>query len=462
MSLTKSTKVDTNQYELEIAVERDTFQDAVQKAYHKNVGKMNVPGFRRGHAPRSVIEKLYGEGVFYEDAVNALYPEAYEAAVKEAGIDPVDQANVKVDKVDGDGFTFKATVIVKPQVELTEYKGLKATCYHEKADEKQVDDEIERVRNRNARELTIDDRAAEKDDVANIDFEGFLDGKAFEGGKGEKTDLKLGSGQFIPGFEDQVVGHKTGESFDVNVTFPKDYQAKELAGKDVVFKVKLNAIKKDELPELDDEFAKDVSEFDTLAEYRADVRKHLQEHKDEHAKEDADDDLLDALTDGLKADIPPVMIEHAIDSEVQSFDYRLRSQGLNLQTYLQYTGMDLKKFREGFREGAEKQVKRRLALEKVAELENIAVSDEDIEAEYKRLADEYKVDEKRIHTAVSSDTVAADLKIDRAVDVVKKSAVITDSDEPNPKHQPKPAKAEAAPAAEEAAPEAKEADSSAE
>lgn len=435
MSLTKSNKVDTNQYELEIAVEKDKFQEAVQKAYRKNAGKMNVPGFRKGHAPRSVIEKLYGEGVFYEDAVNSLYPSAYEEAVAAAGIEPVDRADIKVEKVDGDGFSFKATVTVKPEVEIGDYKGLRATKYIEKVEDTDVDAELNRVRERNARVLTVEDRPAEKGDIANIDFEGFLDDEPFQGGKAAGQDLELGSGQFIPGFEDQVIGHNIGDEFDVNVTFPEKYQSEELAGKAVVFKVKLNEIKKRELPELDDEFAKDVSEFDTLKDYREDVRKHLQEHKDEHAAQDAEDDLLDHLTESLKAEIPEVMFEHSTDGYVQDFDYRLQSQGLNLKTYLQYAGMEMDKFRQTFREQAERQVKLRLSLEKVAELENFTASDEDIEAEYKRLAEEYKVDVDRVKTAVDRETTAKDLKVNRAIELVKSSAEITEVEGINPKHQ---------------------------
>ncbi|MFT8887959.1 MAG: trigger factor [Ethanoligenens sp.] len=435
MSLTNSNKVDTNQYELEIAVDKDKFQEAVQKAYKKNVTKMNVPGFRKGHAPRSVVEKLYGEGVFFEDAVNSLYPVAYEEAVKSAGIEPVDRADIKIDKVDGDGFTFKATVTVKPEVEIGAYKGLKATKYIEKATDEDVTKEVDRVRDRNARVITVEDRAAEQGDITNINFEGFVDGTAFDGGKADGQDLELGSGQFIPGFEEQIVGHKTDEEFDVNVTFPEQYQAAELAGKPAVFKVKINEIKKRELPDLDDEFAKDVSEFDTLDSYKDDVRQHIQEHKDEHAQSDVEDALLDQVVEGLKAEIPAVMYERSIDSYVQDFDYRLQAQGLNLQTYLQYTGMDMDKFRETFQEQAEHQVKLRLALEKIAEIENFVVTDEDVEAEYKRLAEEYKTDIERIKTAIDRETTEKDIKINRAIDLVKDTGEVTEVEGINPKHQ---------------------------
>lgn len=434
MRLTSSAKVDTNQYELEVAVEKDAFAQAVEHAYKKNVARMNVPGFRKGHAPRAVVEKLYGKGVFFEDAVNELYPSAYEEAVKAAGIEPVDKADVEILKVDEDGFSFKAKVTVKPEVTLGTYKGLKATKYIEKVADADVDAEVDRVRERNARVLTVEDRAAEKGDIANIDFEGFLDGTAFEGGKAAGQDLELGAGQFIPGFEDQVAGHKTGEEFDVNVTFPADYQAKELAGKPVVFKVKLNEIKKRELPALDDEFAKDVSEFDTLDAYKEDVRKHLQEHRDEHAQDDAEEELIDQVLAGLSAEVPEVMFEQATDHYVSDFDYRLQSQGLNLQSYLQYTGMKIEDFRKTFREQAERQVKMRLAFEKIAALEAVAVTAEEIEEEYKRLAEQYKTDIERVKTAVDVPALEQDLKVNRAIDLVKDSAEIAEVEAENPKH----------------------------
>ncbi|HCC01046.1 MAG TPA: trigger factor [Ruminococcaceae bacterium] len=435
MSLTNTVKVDTNQYELEIAVEKDIFAKAVQRAYKKNVSKMNVPGFRRGHAPRSVVEKLYGQGIFFEDAVNELYPQEYEKAVKESGLHPVDQADVHIEKVDENGFTFKAKVTVKPEAEIGEYKGLKATKYIEKVTDEEIDDELKRVQDRNARIITVDDRAAQLEDIATIDFEGFMDDKPFEGGKAEKQPLKLGSGQFIPGFEEQIVGHKTGDSFDVNVSFPEDYQEKSLAGKPAVFKVTLHEIKNRELPALDDEFAKDVSEFDTLAEYREDVRKHLQEHKDEHAAADAEDDIMDQVVAGLKAEIPEVMYERSIDGFVQDFDYRLQSQGMNLQTYLQYTGMKMEDFRTKFRQDAERQVKLRLALEKVADTEKLAATDVDVEAEYKRISDEYKVDLDKVKTMLDKDSVMEDYRVNQAIDLIKEAAEIAEKEGPNPKHQ---------------------------
>lgn len=425
MSLTNSNKVETNKYELEIAVGRDKFQDAVSKVYHKNVGKMNVPGFRRGHAPRSVVEKLYGSGVFYEDAVNMLYPEAYEEAVKESGIEPVSRADVEVVKLDDDGFVFKAKVTVKPEVEVGEYKGLKAVKKLRSVTDADVDAEVERVRNRNARLITVEDRAAQTGDIAVIDYDGSVDGVPFNGGKAEKQNLELGSGQFIPGFEEQVAGHKPGDEFDVNVTFPKDYGAKELADKAAVFKVKLHEIQKRELPTVDDEFAKDVSEFDTLKDYKADIHHHLEEHNDHDANDDVENQLIDQVIAGMKAEIPEVMYENSVDSFVTDFDYRLQSQGLNVQTYLKYTGMDMEAFRKTFREQAERQVKIRLALEKIAQLEKFEATKDDVEKELLKLSNQYHVDVEKARAAVNENELKADIVVNKAIDLIRDSAKIT-------------------------------------
>lgn len=426
MGLNSANKVDTNLFELEISVDKDKFQDAVTTAYRKNAPKMTVPGFRKGKAPRHLVEKLYGEGVFYEDAVNALYPEAYEEAVAEAGIEPVERAKVEIEKIDADGFVFKAKVTVKPEVEVGEYKGLKATKTVKPVEDKDVDAEIERVRNRNARLITVEDRAAEKGDITVIDFDGSVDGVPFEGGKAEKHSLELGSGQFIPGFEDQVIGHKTGDEFDVNVTFPEDYSAKELAGKAAVFKVKIHEIQKRELPDVDDEFAKDVSEFDTLEAYKADVRKHLEEASEHIAQDQVENALIDQVIAGMKAEIPEIMIENSIDNFVTDFDYRLQSQGLNLKTYLQYTGMEMDAFRKTFREQAERQVKVRLALEKIAQLEKFEPTAEEVEAEYKKIAERYGVDAEKAKNAISEKDLMQDIVVNKAIDLVHSSAEITE------------------------------------
>jgi len=439
MGLNNANKIETNKYELEVSVDKDSFQKAVERVYRRNIGRMNVPGFRRGKAPRAYVEKIYGEGVFYEDAVNSLYPSAYEDAVKEAGIEPVDKADVEIVNIGKDGFTFKAKVTTKPEVELGEYKGLNAVKKIKKASDADVDAEVERVRERNARVITVDDRPAKDGDMVVIDFDGSVDGVPFSGGKGEKQNLTLGSGQFIPGFEEQVVGHSTGDEFDINVKFPDDYNAKEVAGKDAVFKIKLHEIKFRELPELDDEFAKDVSEFDTLDEYKADVRKHIQDRYDDSAAEEVENSLMEQVIGAMTAEIPEIMYDNAVDGFVNDFGYHLQSQGINLETYLKYTGSNIGDFRKGFREQAEKQVKMRLALEKIAELESIEPSEEDIEGEYKKLAERYGMEIDKVKAAVSGEDLAKDIKSTKALEIVKNSAVISEEEA---KDEPEEDKAE--------------------
>lgn len=428
MSLKSSNKVETNRYELEISIDGAAFQDAIQKAYRKNVKRMNVPGFRKGHAPRSIIEKYYGEQVFYEDALNIVYPDAVESAVEEAGLELVgDKIDTDVTSIGKDGVELKITVTVKPEVELGEYKGLEAQRPSAEATDADVDAEMNRLAERNSRMVTVEDRPAEKDDIVVIDFEGFVDGVAFEGGKGESYSLTLGSGQFIPGFEDQVVGHKTDEEFEINVTFPEDYHAEQLKGKAAVFKVKLHEIKKRELPVMDDEFAKDVSEFDTLAELREDTKKKIVERKEKEADNAVENQLIDKLIEGMKAEIPEVMFERRVDDNLRDFDYRLQSQGMNLDLYMQYTGSTEEDFRKNFRPQAERQVKVRLALEKIAELEKIVPTAEEIEAEYKRLAENYGVDVDRVKAAIPEKEVVKDLSVSKAVDLVKESARVTEA-----------------------------------
>ncbi|HIZ82909.1 MAG TPA: trigger factor [Firmicutes bacterium] len=428
MSLKSSNKVETNRYELEISIDGAAFQDAIQKAYRKNVKRMNVPGFRKGHAPRSIIEKYYGEQVFYEDALNIVYPDAVESAVEEAGLELVgDKIDTDVTSIGKDGVELKITVTVKPEVELGEYKGLEAQRPSAEATDADVDAEMNRLAERNSRMVTVEDRPAEKDDIVVIDFEGFVDGVAFEGGKGESYSLTLGSGQFIPGFEDQVIGHKTDEEFEINVTFPEDYHAEQLKGKAAVFKVKLHEIKKRELPVMDDEFAKDVSEFDTLAELREDTKKKIVERKEKEADNAVENQLIDKLIEGMKAEIPEVMFERRVDDNLRDFDYRLQSQGMNLDLYMQYTGSTAEDFRKNFRPQAERQVKVRLALEKIAELEKIAPTAEELEAEYKRLAENYGVDVDRVKAAIPEKEVVKDLSVSKAVDLVKESAKVTDA-----------------------------------
>ena len=323
MNLKSVNKLETNKYELEIVVGAEEFENGLQQAFKKNAKQIQVPGFRKGKAPRKFIEKVYGEGVFYEDAVNALYPQAYSEAIVESGLTPVDRADIEVTEVGKDGFTFKAVVTTKPEVAVSGYKGIEVKKLDRKVADEDIDADIQRMRERNARIITVEDRAAENGDITKIDFEGFVDGVAFEGGKGENYSLTLGSNQFIPGFEDQIVGHNTGDEFDVNVTFPEEYQAEELAGKASVFKVKLHKIEKRELPELDDEFAKDVSEFETLAELREDVAKKIQDRLNTESENEVEAKLIDAVIAGLEAEIPEVMFTNRVDEMVRDFEYRM-------------------------------------------------------------------------------------------------------------------------------------------
>ncbi len=425
MSLKGTKKVDTNRYQLEIAIDGVKFGEAIEKAYRQNVKKMNIPGFRKGKAPRKFIEKMYGESVFYEDALNILYPEAVEAAIEESGLTYVDdKIDTEVVSIGADGVDFKVTITVAPEVTLGDYKGINVEKLKVDVTDSEVEDEIKRMADRNARMVSVEDRAAKLDDIAVIDFEGFIDGVAFDGGKGESFSLTLGSGQFIPGFEDQVVGHNIGEEFDVNVEFPAEYQAEELAGKPAVFKVKLHEIKVRELPEIDDEFAKDVSEFDTLDELKADVKAKALERKQRTADEQAENDIVDVIVDGMKAEIPAAMIENRVNQMVQDFAYRLQMQGMNIETYVQYTGATLEEFKNTFRPQAEKQVKMRLALEKIVELENITVSDEDIDAQIAKMAEGYGMTAEQIKAAVPAKEIAKDLAVNKAIDLVKAAAVI--------------------------------------
>ena len=439
MSLKSSNKVDTNVWELEVSVDGDTFKDAVTKAYLKQRKNITIPGFRKGKAPRAFIEKYYGEGVFYEDALEAIYPDAVASAIEEAKLEPVDTPyDLEIPEMGNDGVTMKFKVTVKPEVELGEYKGLKATKKSTKVTADEVKAELARMQEQNSTVSDVDDRAVKKNDIVVIDFEGFVDGKAFEGGKAEKYELTIGSNQFIPGFEDQIIGHKIGDEFDVNVKFPEDYQA-DLASKDAVFKIKLHGIKVKEVPALDDEFAKDVSEFDTLDELKKDIKKQLEKRKNDDAENELHNTLLEEVAKGIKAEIPEAMIEKTIDDDVNEYSYRLQSQGLKLETYLKYTGMDMKGFREGFKERAETQVRLNLALEKIIEKEKIEVTEEDIEAEYKKYADAYNMDIDTIKQAVSAESLKPELASRKAIDLIVDSAVVTEEKAAKKTAEKKPA-----------------------
>ena len=425
MKIIKAEKTEKSAYELEIAVEKEVFEEACTKVYRKQVKNINVPGFRKGKAPRAIIEKMYGKGVFYEDAVNEILPAVYADAVKEADIkDIIAQPEFDIVSIDDNGLVLSAKIYVKPEVEIADYAGIAVEKTVEAVSNEELDREINMVRERNSREVEVTDRAAELGDIAVIDYEGFADGVAFEGGKGENFSLKLGSGQFIPGFEEKVVGHNIGEEFDIDVTFPEQYHSEELAGKPAIFKIKLHALNKVELPELDDDFAKDVSEFDTFAEYKADLKAKIEKRHESKADAEVEDKLVEALIEKLVADIPEVMFVNETENQLRDYDNNLRMSGLDLNTYLKYTGASLDKLREDFRPRAEKQVKARLALEKIAALENLVASDEDIEAEYTRIAEAYNISVEQVKEAIDASAIAEDMKVKMAMDFVKEKAVI--------------------------------------
>ena len=444
MSLKETKKIDANRYQLEITVDGEKFREAIREAYKKNGKKINVPGFRKGKAPLHIIETYYGSEIFFEDALNLLYNDLVEDAIKESGLkvinDKMDFDLVSISKEDG--VDFKVSLTTYPEIEIGEYKGLKAEKTAVKVDAAEVNAELNAMAERNARMVSVEDRAAKNGDTVVIDFEGFTDGKAFDGGKAEGHSLVLGSGQFIPGFEDQIVGKNIGDEFDVNVTFPEEYSAKELAGKEAVFKVKLHEIKVKELPAVDDEFAKDVSEFDTLKELKADLKKKATERKKKAAEEATENALVQQIVDSIKGEIPEAMFESRLNQCVEDFAYRLQSQGLNLETYLKYTNSNIDEFKKSFRPQAEAQVKYRLALEKIVELENIKPDDKEIEAEYEKLAKDYGVEADKVKNAIPAEEVAKDLAVGKAIDLIKENAVIT---EVEPKAEEKaPAKKPAA------------------
>lgn len=425
MSFKKAEKQETNVYVIEFQIDKADFDAANDKAFRKNAKNINIAGFRKGKAPRHLIEKMYGKGVFYEEAINDCLPAAYEEAAKASGLEIIGQPEFDVVAIDDNGVAMTAKVTTKPEAKIADYMGIKVTKDVKSVTATDVKNEIENVRQRNSREIDVTDRAAKKDDIANIDFEGFVDGKAFDGGKAEGHNLKLGSGAFIPGFEDQIVGKNIGDEFDVNVEFPADYHAEELAGKPAVFKVKLNSLKMTELPALDDEFAKDVSEFDTFDEYKADVKAKLTEKNEKEADYAVEDQLTDALIGLLEAEIPEVMYTIETENFVRDYDNRLRMQGLDLNTYFKYTGQTLDDLRTQMRPQAEKQVKMRLALEAIAKNENLAATDDEINEEYKRIADGYGVELEKVTEMIAKDDIAADIVVKKAFDLVKENAAVT-------------------------------------
>ncbi len=425
MNLIENKNVDTNKFQLIVEVGADQFEPAVEKAYRKNVKKMNVPGFRKGKAPRKMVEKLYGEGVFFEDAVNELYPAALQQAVEEAQLQLVARPEVEITQVDQNGFTFTATCIVKPEVTVKNYKEIAVEKEVKAVTDEDIDNRLKSLQEKNGRTVNVEDRPAQDGDTVVFDFEGFVDGEAFDGGKAEQYTLVLGSHQFIVGFEEQICGKSVGEEFDVNVSFPEKYHVENLQGKPALFKCKLHEIKAQELPELDDEFAKDTSEFDTLEELKADIRKKTEQANEKAAEDAVENKLIDIIIENMEAVVPEEMYQARIDDMVRDFQYRLQSQGLNLETYMQYTGMNMESFRKTFYEQAQRQVKIRLALEEIVKLENISVDDETVEAEFAKLAENYKMEVEQVKNFVPVEEFKQDIAVNKAIDLVKETANIT-------------------------------------
>ncbi len=427
MSLKSFNKIEENKFELEISIDAETFEKAVTNAFRKNSKKLNVPGFRKGKAPRGIVEKMYGEGVFYDEALNDIYPDELDAAQKEANIEIVDFKNIDFDlkSIGKEGVEFTVKVIVKPEAEVKDYKGIKAEKTEVTVTAEEMDEDVERQRERVSTMESVTDRAAAMDDIVTFDFDGYVDGKQFEGGKAESYTLKLGSNQFIPGFEEQMVGKNIDEEFDVNVTFPEDYHAEELKGKEATFKCLIHEIKQRVMPELDDEFVKDVSEFDTLDEFKADIEKKIKERKEKAADNEVENKILDTVIENTEVTIPEAMIEQKVEENIRDFAYTLQMQGLGLEQYMQYTGMTVDALKENYKEQSEKQVKLRLALEKIAVLESLEPTDEDKEEQYKEYAEMYGMDVDKVKKAIPEEELVKDLRVKKASEFVKENATIT-------------------------------------
>lgn len=420
MNIKSNEKKENSAFELVIEVGAAEFQSAIDKVYNQQKNRINVPGFRKGKAPRKMVEKMYGAEIFFEDAISLAYPDAYEAALKETGLKPVAYPQLEVLDVSADGFTFKATVTVKPEASIKDYKGLPVGKADVKVSAADINVELKPYIDRASRLVSVD-RKAKKGDTAVIDFEGFKDGVPFQGGKGENYSLELGSGSFVPGFEDQVIGMKAGDEKDLNITFPEDYSP-ELAGADVVFKVKVHEVKEKQEPEVDDEFAKDVSEFDTLDEFKKDLGEKLQTRRTEQADRDFEVAVIDALIEKLECDVPQAMVDYRADKMLQDYANRIQSQGISFENYLQMMGMTLDELRVQSKATAERNVRSDLALEAVAAAEGIEASDADVDEEIAKLAEQYKMDVDKVRELVSVEDLRTDLAMRKALDLVKSTA----------------------------------------
>lgn len=432
--LKSSNNVETNVYALEIEIDGETFESAQVKAFNKQKNKLQIPGFRKGKVTRKVAEKFFGTAWLYEDALDLLFDDAVNDAIKESGLEVVGTKSVDIKQIGKDGVEMTVEVFIKPEIEITEYKELKATKKKVDATDEEVEEKIQNLVERNARLIAVEDRAAADGDITVIDFEGFVDGTPFEGGKGENYELTLGSGQFIPGFEEQIVGHSIDEEFDVNVKFPSEYTP-ELADKDAVFKVKLHEIKVKELPEVDDEFAQDAADCDTVEEMKKNLKEEIKAQKETENTRDIEQQLFEKLAENVKGEIPEVMFDNEIKNQINDINYRLTMQGLNFETYLQYMGMTVDMYKEQAKPQAEKNVKIRLALEKIAELENLDVTEEEIETEYEKFAKDYDMEVEKIKEIVTVDGLKADMLKDKALKFVVDNAKITTARKPRAKKE---------------------------
>ena len=425
MSLKSSNKTDVNTTELVISIDADAFEAAVEKEYQRQKKNIQIRGFRKGKVSRKLAEREFGEGAFYEGAINSLLGPEIDAAVKETGLVLVDRPNVEVTSIDkAQGVELKAVCVTKPEIEIADYKGIKAPKSVKEITDADIDKQIDIIRKKNARIVSVEDRAAQLDDEVIIDFEGFFGDEAFEGGKGEDHPLRLGSGQFIPGFEDQIVGHNIGDEFDVNVKFPEDYQMTDYAGKDATFKCKLKAISYEELPEINDDLVKDATEFETVAEYTDDIKTKLEEAAVQQADSAFENAVMEALISKVDAPIPNCMYEQRIDALMRSFEQQLQQQGMDIKLYFQYTGMDMDSFRETYRDRAVNEVKLRLALEKIADLENIQISDEDLNNSLGEIAAANNIDVETVKKFIPVDEYITDLRVQKAIELVKENAVV--------------------------------------
>ncbi|MCI9086606.1 MAG: trigger factor [Clostridia bacterium] len=424
----KNEQIEKNLVKLTFEVSAEDFEKAINQTYKKNASKFNIPGYRKGKAPRKIVEKYYTAAIFYDDAINAVLPAAYESALEESGVDAVARPEIDVEEIKkGEPVVFTALVTTKPEVKLGDYKGIEVDKLDYTVTDEDVDKDIEATQKKNARLITIDDRAIENEDIAVIDFEGFCDGVAFDGGKGEDYELEIGSGTFIPGFEEQLVGAKTDDDVEVKVTFPEEYHADNLAGKDAVFKVKVKEIKKRELPELDDDFASEVSDFDTMAEFKADVRKKLEEAAENKAKTDTENAIIDKVIENAEFDIPDAMKEAQIDNIVRDFAQRLAYQGMSLDMYMQYTGQTEETFRAQFGEQAEKQISGSLVLEAIQKAEGIEAGPEEVELHLVDMSKKYNMELDKLKEALSDvekENIKKELELQKTIDMIVNNASV--------------------------------------